>query len=145
MKIGVRVPDSFRTFFRPAHLHFLPTSTGVSGVVVTETLDADRDEFASWCERRDAARRIFERLSPREQEIAALAADGLSSRECADRLRISMKTVEKHRLSAYRRLDVPGLAGLIRIYLEAGFAGMNLSSSSDSDRTGDAAEDDSTD
>jgi DNA-binding CsgD family transcriptional regulator len=108
---------------------------------VTETFEADRDEFASWCERRDLARRIFERLSPREQEIAALAADGLSSRECADRLRISMKTVEKHRLSAYRRLDVPGLAGLIRIYIEAGFPGMNLASSDESDTVNAAAND----
>lgn len=110
---------------------------------MTETLDADRDEFASWCERRDVARRIFERLSPREQEIAALAADGLSSRECADRLKISMKTVEKHRLSAYRRLDVPGLAGLIRIYLEAGFAESTVASSGENGTTAVAAEDDS--
>ncbi len=87
---------------------------------MTNGTDPDHNEFLAWCERRRAARSIFERLSPREQEIAALAAEGLSSRECADRLRISMKTVEKHRLSAYRRLDVPGLAGLIRIYLEAG-------------------------
>jgi len=100
---------------------------------VTETLEADRDEFASWCERRDLARSLFERLSPREQEIAALAADGLSSRECADRLRISMKTVEKHRLSAYRRLDVPGLAGLIRIYLEAGFFGVTIAGSGEAE------------
>lgn len=110
---------------------------------MTATLNADRDEFASWCERRDLARRIFERLSPREQEIAALAADGLSSRECADRLRISMKTVEKHRLSAYRRLDVPGLAGLIRIYLEAGFPGINLAYSGENE-TANAADDNST-
>lgn len=99
---------------------------------MTEILAADHDEYVSWCERRNAARRIFERLSPREREIAALAADGLSSRECADRLRISMKTVEKHRLSAYRRLDVPGLAGLIRIYLESGSPAMaELSSRGD--------------
>lgn len=82
-----------------------------------ETLKA---EFAEWCSLRGEAREIFDRLSPREQEIAAMAAIGLSSRECADRLGISVKTVEKHRLSAYRRLEVDGLAGLIRIYLQTG-------------------------
>ena len=96
-----------------------------TGDLVTNALSSDHTEFLAWCERRRVARSIFERLSPREQEIAALAAEGLSSRECADRLRISMKTVEKHRLSAYRRLDVPGLAGLIRIYLEAGSPSMS--------------------
>jgi len=79
----------------------------------------DRGGYRAWERRRDVARLIFERLSRREQEIAGLAAAGLSSRDCADRLGISVKTVEKHRLSAYRRLNVPGLAGLIRIFLEA--------------------------
>ncbi|MEY3458279.1 MAG: Transcriptional regulatory protein FixJ [Planctomycetota bacterium] len=77
-------------------------------------------EFEEWCNLREEAREIFDRLSPREQEIAAMAAIGMSSRECADRLGISVKTVEKHRLSAYRRLEVDGLAGLIRIYLQTG-------------------------
>ncbi len=77
-------------------------------------------EFEDWCSLREEAREIFDRLSPREQEIAAMAAIGMSSRECADRLGISVKTVEKHRLSAYRRLEVDGLAGLIRIYLQTG-------------------------
>ena len=76
--------------------------------------------FEEWCALRTEARDIFERLSPREQEIASMAAVGMSSRECADRLGISVKTVEKHRLSAYRRLEVDGLAGLIRIYLQTG-------------------------
>lgn len=79
----------------------------------------DRGQYVAWERRRDEARQVFERLSRREQEIAGLAAAGLSSRDCADRLGISVKTVEKHRLSAYRRLEVPGLAGLIRIFLEA--------------------------
>lgn len=79
----------------------------------------DRGQYVAWERRRDEARQVFERLSRREQEIAGLATAGLSSRDCADRLGISVKTVEKHRLSAYRRLEVPGLAGLIRIFLEA--------------------------
>ncbi|MFM7167610.1 MAG: LuxR C-terminal-related transcriptional regulator [Planctomycetaceae bacterium] len=89
-------------------------AAGVCGVCGT-----DLDRYSQWQQRRDQAREVFEQLSRREQEIAGLAAAGLSSRDCADRLRISVKTVEKHRLSAYRRLQVPGLAGLIRVFLES--------------------------
>jgi len=98
-----------------------PRSAGVTAAVagVCSVCGTDRDRYSEWQQRRDQAREVFEQLSRREQEIAGLAAAGLSSRDCADRLRISAKTVEKHRLSAYRRLQVPGLAGLIRIFLEA--------------------------
>lgn len=92
-------------------------AVGVSGRC--EVCGIDTGSFLAWERRRDEARLVLGRLSRREQEIAGLAAAGLSSRDCADRLGISVKTVEKHRLSAYRRLSVPGLAGLIRIFLES--------------------------
>lgn len=84
-----------------------------------QTCGLDGEAYQLWRQRRDASRQTFSRLSRREQEIAGLAAAGFSSRDCADRLKISVKTVEKHRLSAYRRLEVPGLAGLIRIFIES--------------------------
>jgi DNA-binding CsgD family transcriptional regulator len=102
------------TAARAEHLSVAGEVSGVCNVC-----GIDSGGYQAWERRRDVARLIFERLSRREQEIAGLAAAGLSSRDCADRLGISVKTVEKHRLSAYRRLNVPGLAGLIRIFLEA--------------------------
>ena len=84
-----------------------------------QTCGLDGEAYRLWKQRRDVSRQLFSRLSRREQEIAGLAAAGFSSRDCADRLKISVKTVEKHRLSAYRRLEVPGLAGLIRIFIES--------------------------
>lgn len=98
-----------------------PQGAGVKAAVagVCSVCGTDLDRYSQWQQRRDQAREVFEQLSRREQEIAGLAAAGLSSRDCADRLRISVKTVEKHRLSAYRRLQVPGLAGLIRVFLES--------------------------
>jgi len=92
---------------------------GAAVAGICSVCGVDREQYVAWQQRRDQARGVFEHLSRREQEIAGLAAAGLSSRDCADRMRISVKTVEKHRLSAYRRLRVPGLAGLIRIFLEA--------------------------
>lgn len=94
-----------------------PTASDVSGFC--PACGIDRVAYAAWQQRRNDARQVLGRLSRREQEIAGLAAAGLSSRDCAERLGISVKTVEKHRLSAYRRLNVPGLAGLIRIFLES--------------------------
>ena len=45
-------------------------------------------------------------LTPREREIALLAAGGASSRQIAGRLVISVRTVDNHLQSAYRKLGV---------------------------------------
>jgi len=45
-------------------------------------------------------------LTPREREIALLAAGGASSREIAERLVISVRTVDNHLQNAYRKLGV---------------------------------------
>ena len=51
-------------------------------------------------------------LTVRELEIARLAADGLSSREVADRLRISVRTVDNHLGTIYSKLGVRSRAEL---------------------------------
>jgi DNA-binding NarL/FixJ family response regulator len=45
-------------------------------------------------------------LTPREREIALLAAGGASSREIAGRLVLSVRTVDNHLQNAYRKLGV---------------------------------------
>ena len=45
-------------------------------------------------------------LTPREREIALLASAGTSSREIASRLVLSVRTVDNHLQSAYRKLGV---------------------------------------
>jgi DNA-binding CsgD family transcriptional regulator len=53
-----------------------------------------------------AAAGPVEELTPREREIAVLAASGASNREIAARLVLSIRTVENHLQHAYRKLGV---------------------------------------
>lgn len=53
-------------------------------------------------------------LTPREQDIASLVAEGLLNREIAERLGISAKTVQVHRGDASSKLGVKGVAQLTR-------------------------------
>jgi DNA-binding CsgD family transcriptional regulator len=45
-------------------------------------------------------------LTVREHEVATLAADGLTSREIADKLYLSHRTVENHLQRIYDKLGV---------------------------------------
>ena len=57
---------------------------------------------------------LFERLTPRQQEILLLIAEGRSTKEIALALNISVKTVESHRKQLADRLDIHDIAGLVR-------------------------------
>ena len=59
-------------------------------------------------------------LSAREKEIVSLIADGLSSREIAERLCISVKTVETHRARIMEKLGVRNVAELVRQAIKTG-------------------------
>ena len=54
-------------------------------------------------------------LTPREREIVLLAAAGASSRDIAERLVISVRTVDNHLQSAYRKLGVSRRQDLARV------------------------------
>jgi DNA-binding CsgD family transcriptional regulator len=51
-------------------------------------------------------------LSPREREVALLTASGLTSREVAERLYLSVRTVENHLQRVYTKLGVTSRDGL---------------------------------
>lgn len=60
-------------------------------------------------------------LSPRERLTTILIACGLTNDQIAKRMVISVKTVEKHRASAYKFYGVHNAAALTIRALEAGF------------------------
>lgn len=59
-------------------------------------------------------------LTPREKEVAQLYAEGHSTRQIAERLHISMKTVGTHREHILAKLGLDGIACLTRYALRTG-------------------------
>jgi two-component system, NarL family, response regulator NreC len=59
-------------------------------------------------------------LSAREQEIASLVARGLTSRQIADQLCVSLKTIETHRYRIFKRLKITNRAELVNYVIEHG-------------------------
>jgi two-component system nitrate/nitrite response regulator NarL len=57
-------------------------------------------------------------LTPREREVLALIAEGLSSREIGQRLQMGVRTVETHRTNLRRKLDLSSPAALVRFAVE---------------------------
>ena len=57
-------------------------------------------------------------LTPREREVLALIAEGLSSRDIGERLAMGVRTVETHRTSLRRKLELPSPAALVRYAIE---------------------------
>ena len=62
----------------------------------------------------------FEMLTPREREVLQLVAEGNTSAAIAHLLKISEKTVEKHRSNLMQKLHVGELAGLVRVAIREG-------------------------
>jgi len=59
-------------------------------------------------------------LTKREKEILQLIANGLSNQEIADKLFISLRTVETHRFNLTQKLDVKNAAGLVKEAIKRG-------------------------
>lgn len=57
-------------------------------------------------------------LSKKEKEVLRLLVEGMSSRQIADRLDLSVRTVDNHRANMMRRLQVHNAAELVKLALE---------------------------
>ena len=58
-------------------------------------------------------------LSPREQRVVKLVAEGYSNKGISAVLNVSVKTTETHRAAAMRKLNVNSIAGLVRYAVRA--------------------------
>lgn len=66
------------------------------------------------------ARNPLDTLTPRQRQILQLVAEGHSTRGIAERLSISIKTVETHRAQLMERLGIRDVAGLTRFAVRNG-------------------------
>jgi DNA-binding NarL/FixJ family response regulator len=66
------------------------------------------------------------RLTPREQEVMRLLAEGFTTREIAKRLFISPKTVENHRANIMKKLDLRTTIDLVRQAARLGLIDVEL-------------------
>ena len=80
---------------------------------------SDESAFRSWMARRDSARQQIRRLSRRELQVVQLVSRGLANKSIALELRISVKTIEKHRANAARKLGVGSTAEMVRLAVQA--------------------------
>ncbi len=64
---------------------------------------------------------MAEPLTLREREILKLTAEGKSSKEAAALLGISFRTVENHRASIFAKLNLKGIADLVKYAIANGY------------------------
>lgn len=62
----------------------------------------------------------WDSLTAREQQVLKLVAEGYKTREIADNLSLSEKTVEKHRRNMMRKLDLHGISAVTAYAIENG-------------------------
>ncbi|HZM98526.1 MAG TPA: response regulator transcription factor [Pyrinomonadaceae bacterium] len=65
-------------------------------------------------------RDLLATLSPRQREVLRLIAEGRTTKQIAQLLEISVKTVETHRAQLMDRLEIRDVAGLVRYAITVG-------------------------
>jgi len=78
----------------------------LSGEIATKLLDVSLHQVDS--------NSAYGSLSPREQQVMRLLAQGISTKMVAEKLFISPKTVANHRANIMTKLDIHNSAGLVR-------------------------------
>jgi two-component system response regulator NreC len=104
-------PDELLTAIRAVHRGEAFLSPSVTKVVLTDYL----------AQRAGQRQSRYDGLTLREREVLHLAAEGKTTREIGDMLHLSVKTVEKHRASMMRKLELQNLSGLIKYAIRMGF------------------------
>jgi len=98
-------PEELARAIRSAHAGDLAMSTRMAARVIRRLAEGSRHTVAPSTDEGLAE------LTPREREVLRLLADGLTDREIAEALTISVRTVETHVSSILRKLGVRNRAG----------------------------------
>lgn len=88
----------------------------VEGIEIVDAAEADFAlvEYRRPVARPDGENGVRRALTPRENEVLKLAAEGRSAREIAALLDVSVKTVEAHKVNLMRKLKIHNRAQLVQ-------------------------------
>lgn len=84
----------------------------IDSVLEALAVDAERRERV---QRKMASRSLLDRLTPRELEIAHLLVEGESTRGIAEKLSLSVRTVEGYRSRLMIKLEISSLTRLVEL------------------------------
>lgn len=108
--------DSARRAFKAKAIDFLEKPIDHDKMLVaveqafhSQSLMRDRNSA------REKAACLLELLTPREQEVMNLVVGGYHNREIAEKLHISVRTVEVHKAHLMSKLAVDSVADLVRV------------------------------
>ncbi|MDR7483958.1 MAG: response regulator transcription factor [Armatimonadota bacterium] len=145
-QIRARVPETSvlaLTMHEDDHYVFQLLRAGASGYVLkraaaTDLIDAVRaasrgeaflypsvaksvvQDYLRRLERGEAERKPYDGLTEREREVLTLIADGHTNQEIANRLFISIKTVQTHRAHIFEKLGLHDRTELVRYAIRVG-------------------------
>lgn len=64
---------------------------------------------------------LLQTLSKREKQVVSMVRQGLSSREIAEQLQVSAKTIEVHRYRILQKTGMPNTAALVHLFSSRGW------------------------
>jgi RNA polymerase sigma factor (sigma-70 family) len=127
---GIGLPVIFLTGHADVAMAVEAMKLGASDFIEKPFKDQTLLDAVAKAVRRDVARREecaarqalcerLEKLSPREREVARLVAEGLPNKVIGQRLDISERTVQVHRLHLMEKLEIHSAAELAQLMLRA--------------------------
>ena len=84
-----------------------------------------RHVVEAYVQRRTREPTALERLTPRQREILQLVAEGHTTKEIAEQIHLSSKTVETYRTQLMDQLGLENMAGLIRFAIRSGIVSLD--------------------
>jgi two-component system response regulator FixJ len=123
---GIRIPMIIITGYgnvpmavqamRAGAVYFLekPVNRQVLFERIQEAIDRDAVARQEQAREKDVAKRLAA-LSPREREVMDLLIVGKNAKQIASRMKISEKTVAKHRAKVFEKMRVDSIAELVQL------------------------------
>lgn len=106
--------DELLTAIQAVMQHNMYLSPKITSVVLDDYLHRDPESDGSGT------------LSVREREVLQLIAEGKSTRQIADELNVSVKTVESHRAQVMKKLNLHSLADLVKYAVREGLTTLSF-------------------